>query len=144
MQLEGCFIIISSNLNRKNKQKLENLVHIKFKYIVFYKKNFVENFFKDQDSSNFTGRIWQRGGTGQRRIRYLFSVYLKHKNILSPIKVYTKPENAILYQFPEGGNLAKLYDIRTNGCKVWNVLVFLHHFSKISLRNKSFVSDIIF
>ena len=49
---------------------------------------------------------------------YLFSVYLKHKNILSPIKVYTKPENAILYQFPEGGNLAKLYDIRTNGYKV--------------------------
>ena len=61
MQLEGCFIIISSNLNRKNKQKLENLVHIKFKDIVFYKKNFVENFFQRPRFFQFHRGTRQRG-----------------------------------------------------------------------------------
>ena len=58
VQPEGCFIIISSYLNRKNK-KSEDLVYSKFKGIV--KKKFVENFFKDRDSSNFTGGLDKEG-----------------------------------------------------------------------------------
>ena len=62
-------MINSLYLNRKNKQKYEDPVHSKFKGINFYIKNFVENFFKDRDSSKFTGGL-DKGGTGQRRIRY--------------------------------------------------------------------------
>ena len=44
MQPEGYFIIISSHLNRKNKQK--NLIHSKFEGIVFYKKILLKIFSK--------------------------------------------------------------------------------------------------
>ena len=71
-------MIISSYLNRKNKQKLEDLVHSKFKSIIFYKKRFVENFFKDQDSSNFTGGTRQRGDwTASNTVLMLLSLLIK-------------------------------------------------------------------
>ena len=38
--------------------------------LYFLNKFYVKKFFKDQDSSKFTGEI-DKGGTGQRRICYL-------------------------------------------------------------------------
>ena len=56
VQLEGCFIITVSYLNRKkNKQKYEDLVQSKFNTIIFYINFFVKNFSKTEILPNSLG-----------------------------------------------------------------------------------------
>mmetsp|Transcript_11861 Transcript_11861/g.13482 ORF Transcript_11861/g.13482 Transcript_11861/m.13482 type:complete len:208 (-) Transcript_11861:573-1196(-) len=59
---------------------------------------------------------------------FLFSTYLKHKHVLSPIKVYTKPEIAILYKNLEGGSLTNIFNMRVNGYKMNDEIVPPSHF----------------
>ena len=60
MQLEGCFIITASYLNRKKQKNRRFSSKLVLRHI-FFQKNFVENFFKDQNSSKFTGGL-DKGG----------------------------------------------------------------------------------
>ena len=89
VQLEGCFIITSSYLKRKNKQKYEDLVHSKFKDIISYINFLIKIFSKTEILPK------SQEGTGQRRIRYISLLSIDLISTLKKIKYriyyYWKP-----------------------------------------------------
>ena len=112
VQLEGYFIITSSYLNRKNKNIRRSSSH-KVQRHSFFKKKIDEIFFKDKDSSNFTGGLdkgedWTASNTVLICKRFIDLIALLVNNMIVLSYMETHSKNRI------GTN----YMILLNHCKI--------------------------
>ena len=94
MQLEGCFIIMAPYLNRKKNRRFSSKFVLRH---IFFQKNFVENFFKDRDSSKFTGGARQRGGLDSVE----YGISFQNKNDSCLFKIHNQHADLVLllYRF---------------------------------------------